>query len=209
MLLQLALDLCSSDEGIDVVNQVRDYIDIIEVGTPIMYREGENAVRKMADAFPEKKILADLKIMDAGEIEATDAFEAGADIVTVLGLADDSTIQGAIRAAKKFGGEILIDMINVPDIKLRGKELNKLGADYLCIHTGTDMQSFGADPFDSLKELSEVANNIAVAGGINLGTVEKATQLSPKIIIVGGGITSKDDKTSEAMLIKRIMEDAE
>ncbi len=46
------------------------------------------------------KVLADLKIMDAGGYEIMKAAEAGADIITVLGATDDSTIKGAVAEAK-------------------------------------------------------------------------------------------------------------
>ena len=65
--------------------------------------------------FPDKKCLADLKIMDAGKIEATSAFQRGADIVTVLGCADDQTVRGALEAAEAHGGLLMADLINVRD----------------------------------------------------------------------------------------------
>lgn len=57
-----------------------------------MIEEGLAAVRHLKARYPQQRVLADLKIMDAGEHEAQLAFSAGADIVTVLGLAADSTV---------------------------------------------------------------------------------------------------------------------
>lgn len=76
-------------------------------------------------------VLADLKIMDAGEHEANLAFAAGADIVTVLGVAHDETIQGVVQAARRFGGgkEVMVDLINTNNPAARAKEVAKLGVD--------------------------------------------------------------------------------
>ena len=78
MKLQLALDDITLEDALSLVRTVRDYIDIIEIGTPFVIEYGMEAVRVMKKEFPEKEILADLKIMDAGDYEAEEALKAGA-----------------------------------------------------------------------------------------------------------------------------------
>lgn len=113
MELQLALDLVNISEAKEVVQEVQEYIDIVEIGTPVVINEGLKAVKEIKEAFPSLKVLADLKIMDAGAYEVMKASEAGASIITILGATDDSTIKGAVEEAKKQGTQILVDMINV------------------------------------------------------------------------------------------------
>ena len=43
--------------------------------------------------------------------------EAGADIVTVLGASNDTTIRVSAEAAHKAGKKIMVDMIDVPDVE--------------------------------------------------------------------------------------------
>lgn len=105
MELQLALDLVDIPQGIALVKEVESYIDIVEIGTPIVINEGLHAVKAMKEAFPNLKVLADLKVMDAGGYEVLKASEAGADIVTILAVAEDATIKGAVEEAKKQGGK--------------------------------------------------------------------------------------------------------
>ena len=81
-------------DGLFILGKVIDYIDIIEIGTPFVYEYGMQAVRTMKEHFPDKEVLADMKIMDAGFYEAEEALKAGADYVTVLGVTDNLTIQG-------------------------------------------------------------------------------------------------------------------
>lgn len=100
MELQLALDLVNIPEAIELVKEVEQYIDVVEIGTPVVINEGLRAVKEIKEAFPQLKVLADLKIMDAGGYEIMKASEAGADIITVLGATDDATIKGAVEEAK-------------------------------------------------------------------------------------------------------------
>ena len=100
MKLQLALDDITLEEAMELVANVRDYVDIIEVGTPMVMEYGMAPVRELKKRFPDKKVLADLKIMDAGKYESEIAFKAGADYITVLGVTDDGTIEGCVEAKR-------------------------------------------------------------------------------------------------------------
>ncbi|MFJ5624976.1 3-hexulose-6-phosphate synthase [Peribacillus loiseleuriae] len=210
MKLQLALDLVNIPEGISVVREVEAYVDVVEIGTPVVINEGLRAVKEMKEAFPNLTVLADLKIMDAGGYEVMKASEAGAGIVTVLGATDDSTIKGAVEEARKHGSEILVDMINVKDIEQRAKEVDALGVDYICVHTGYDLQAAGENSFEQLRTIKRVVKNAktAVAGGIKLETLPEVIQAQPDLVIVGGGITGKDDKKAVAQEMQRLIKEA-
>ncbi|MGE8081206.1 3-hexulose-6-phosphate synthase [Peribacillus loiseleuriae] len=210
MKLQLALDLVNIPEGISVVREVEAYVDVVEIGTPVVINEGLRAVKEMKEAFPNLTVLADLKIMDAGGYEVMKASEAGAGIVTVLGATDDSTIKGAVEEAKKHGSEILVDMINVKDIEQRAKEVDALGVDYICVHTGYDLQAAGENSFEQLRTIKRVVKNAktAIAGGIKLETLPEVIQAQPDLVIVGGGITGKDDKKAVAEEMQRLIKEA-
>ncbi|MFJ7977877.1 3-hexulose-6-phosphate synthase [Peribacillus sp. NPDC096379] len=210
MKLQLALDLVNIPEGISVVREVEAFVDVVEIGTPVVINEGLRAVKEMKEAFPNLTVLADLKIMDAGGYEVMKASEAGAGIVTVLGATDDSTIKGAVEEAKKHGSEILVDMINVKDIEQRAKEVDALGVDYICVHTGYDLQAAGENSFEQLRTIKRVVKNAktAVAGGIKLETLPEVIQAQPDLVIVGGGITGKDDKKAVAQEMQRLIKEA-
>ncbi|MDU5947729.1 MAG: 3-hexulose-6-phosphate synthase, partial [Paenibacillus macerans] len=157
--------------------------------------------------FPSLKVLADLKVMDAGAYEVMKAAEAGADIVTVLGATDDATIRGAVEEAKKHNTKILVDMINVKDIETRAREIDALGVDYICVHTGYDLQAEGQSPFEQLRIIKNVVKNskTAVAGGIKLDTLPDVVKANPDLVIVGGGITGQADKKAVAAEMQRLV----
>lgn len=207
MKLQLALDDLALDEAVELTHKVEEYIDIIEIGTPFVYQEGMRAVQIFKERFPTKEILADMKIMDAGYYEAEEALKAGADYVTVLGVTDNLTIKGCIDAAEHYGKEIVVDMICVPDMPGRIRELEDLGAHGLAVHVGTDQQAAGRRPIDDLKVMAEHCRNakISVAGGISAETTPEYAALNPEVLIVGSGITHAADPALAAKEIKDSM----
>ncbi|MGD6842836.1 3-hexulose-6-phosphate synthase [Bacillus infantis] len=207
MELQLALDLVNIPEAIELVKEVEEHIDVVEIGTPVVINEGLKAVKEVKEAFPNLKVLADLKIMDAAGYEVMKASEAGADIITILGAAEDESIKGAVEEAKKQGKKILVDMIAVKDLKGRAKELDELGVDYICVHTGYDLQAVGQNSFEDLKTIKSVVKNAktAIAGGIKLDTLPEVVKAQPDLVIVGGGITSQDDKKAAASKMQEII----
>jgi 3-hexulose-6-phosphate synthase len=205
--LQLALDgdLSSS---LAVLAAVRPYIDIAEIGTPLIYREGVAAVKMLRAAYPDLTLLADLKIMDAGDEEAAIAFEAGADIVTVLGVTTDETISGAVAAARRYGGRVLADMMQVADMARRAARLLGLGCDWLCVHTAYDLQQGGATPLEHLRNLRARLPDapLAVAGGVKLTTLEGVLAFAPQIVVVGGAITRAAEPAAVARAMRERMQ---
>jgi len=146
-------------------------------------------------------------LLDAGEYEADIGFSGGADIVTVLAAADDATIRGAVAAARKNRKRIMVDMINVNDLQERAREIDALGADYICVHTAFDLQVSGNNPLEDLKKVKKVSKKagLAVAGGIKLETLAETVKERPEIIIVGGGITGRENRREIAAAMKKIM----
>lgn len=207
MKLQLALDELSLQESINIIKKIYDYIDIIEVGTPFIYREGLCAVKKIKKAFPKKEVLADMKIMDAGYYETKLALEAGADYVTVLAVTDILTIEGCLNAAEKFKGKIIADMIGVNNIEECVLKLEGLGVHGIAVHTGTDQQAVGRRPIDDLKTMSSCrkTSEIFVAGGIDPVSISEYLVYKPDVIIAGSGICCASNPFEVAKQMKEIM----
>ena len=206
MKLQIALDDLTMEEASALMDRVKEYVDIIEIGTPFVYQYGMGAVRFFKERFPDKEILADMKIMDAGYLEAEEALKAGADYVTVLGVTDLLTIKACIEAAEAYGKEVVVDMICVPDLEKRVSELEEVGAHGLAVHTGTDMQAAGRTPLLDLKAMSACARKakISVAGGIKAETVADYAAFGPEVLIVGSGICHAADPVAAAKEIYQL-----
>jgi 3-hexulose-6-phosphate synthase len=206
MRLQLALD-GSFPDSLAVLTRAKTYVDIAEIGTPLVFREGLEAARKLRHLFPDIILLGDLKIMDAGEEEAALAFDAGCDIVTVLGVAHDQTVSGAVSAGRRYGKQVMVDMMQVGDLVSRAQRLLELGCDYLCVHTAYDLQSSHESPLADLRLLRSALPDcrLVAAGGIKLETIDRVAALHPEIVVVGGAITRASDPAQAAQSIRERM----
>jgi len=205
--LQIALDMGSAARLIAIATQARAAIDWIEAGTPWILAEGMAPVRELRLAFPEKLIVADMKIMDGGYYEACLGFEAGADLVTVLGGASDATLAGTIRAARQHGRQVMVDLLQVQDLVGRAEQATDLGADYIGVHTAYDEQASGNNPLSALATLAGVkCAPLVVAGGLNLRTLAQVVAYSPAAVVVGSALTGAADPTQMAADIRRILD---
>jgi len=206
--LQLAFDVITTDKAILVLEELEGLIDIVEVGTPFIVEGGMKPVKEIRKRFPDQTILADVKIADGAKIEAKSAFEAGADIVTVLALAETQTIMDTVETARAYQKKVLVDMLAVKDIPTKTRELETIGVDYICVHNAFDIQSQGKNPLDELLILKQHIKTAkaAVAGGIKLQTLPGIVEAEPDIIIVGGAITNAADMRSTVKKMRKIME---
>ena len=204
MKLQLALDQIDLNACCALLDQIADLIDIAEIGTPLIMQEGAAAIRRVKGDFPQLEVLADLKIMDAGAHEAAIGFDAGADIVTVLGVAHDSTISGVIDQAGASQRQVMVDLIATPDAAQRAAQLDAIGADYLCVHTAYDIQSQSHDPLEELQRVQPLLRHgaMAVAGGVKPQIMPGLLPYNPAIVVVGGFITGHDDPRQAAQAIR-------
>ncbi len=203
--LQLALDFINLDRALKVAEEaVKGGVDWIEAGTPLIKSEGLEAVRRVKKSFPGHIILADMKTVDTGSMEVEIAARAGADVVILLGAADDMTIREAVEAGRRLGSKIMVDLLGVESPAARAIELERLGADYVCVHVGIDQQMRGMDPLRVLRQVVEAVHvPVAVAGGINSETVTSAAEAGASIVVVGGAITKAEDAEAATAAIKK------
>ncbi len=209
-ILQLALDHENLARALKAAKEaMAGGADWLEAGTPLIKSEGLDSVRALRREFPTATIVADMKIMDAGRLETECAAKAGANIIHVLGPASDPTINECIEAARRYDAKITVDLLGLGSTERmvqRAKEVERMGAYSVCIHTPIDMQMRGQLPFDDLKAIvSTVSIPIAVAGGINCETVVDAINGGATIIIVGGAITKSPDARKATETIKKVM----
>lgn len=205
MKLQLALDVLTLQDALSLARSVKDCVDRFEVGTPFLLEYGMEAVRRFRAAFPEKEILADTKIMDAGALEAESAFRAGADFVTVLAVTDRATTTACVEAARRAGGQVVADLICVEDLPGEAAALEAIGVHGLAVHVGVDQQARGRTSLGDLQAIRHCVRRaeVSVAGGISRSTLPDYCALRPDVLIVGGAIASASDPAGEARAIRQ------
>lgn len=193
------MDVLTTDAALTLAGQVAPYVDIIELGTPLIKAEGLRAVTAIKQAHPDKIVFADLKTMDAGELEADIAFTAGADLVTVLGTAGDSTIVGAVAAATKHNKGIVVDLIGVADKATRAREVIALGAEFVEMHAGLDEQAEEGFTLETLLSAGRSAQvPFSLAGGVSAATIASVQQAGASVAVAGGAIYGADDPAAAA-----------
>ncbi len=207
--LQLALDLLEAEKALKVALDTRDYIDILEAGTPLIKSTGISIVRLLKNLFPDKIILADMKTLDVGYVEVSMAASAGADIVSISGLAPDEVVKEAVRAAKEKNVFLMADLLGVKFQVERAIELKNLGVNMVCAHTAIDQEKSGVDIKEKVEMVKRIVDStkliVSAAGGITLETAGMMVKAGAKIIVVGRAITSNLEPRKVAADFKNII----
>jgi 3-hexulose-6-phosphate synthase len=210
-IIQISLDIINIDEALETAAMaVRAGFDWLEAGTPLILAEGLHGVKKLREAFPGVPIVADLKTMDGGYLEAEMMFKAGATHVVVMARAHEETIKCVVKAGKDFGGKVMGDNLACEDMVAAAKWLEDLGCDYIVHHIGYDerrgMAAKGRrmpSPLDKLKEVVAAVNiPVQAVGGLTLEQVVKCPEYGAPLVVLGAPVTIDADafKTADGNL---------
>jgi bifunctional enzyme Fae/Hps len=198
--LEVALDIPDWRRVEGIVRALpRSDAIIIEAGTPLIKRYGVEVVQKIHQLRPETVVVADLKTLDTGNLEARMAGDATADVVGFSALAPLKTMEKFIEECKKIGALSLMDTLNLPDPVGVLKKL-KVKPDIVELHRAIDVEQSQESEWGNIREIKRVCGNVlvAVAGGIRVNKVEKALNAGADILVVGRAITAAKDVTGAA-----------
>lgn len=197
--LQVAFDLTDLSAVLSVMDKlpINDHL-VLEAGTPLIKRYGLGVVREMRKVRPSSFIVADLKILDTGNLEARMAADETSDAVVVSGLASTATIDKAIEEANKTGIYVIIDMLNVdkPEIVLKSLK-NK--PDIVELHRAIDVEDT-AHAWGDIINIKKYCKLVAVAGGIREDNISEALAAGADILVVGRAITAAKDVEGAARI---------
>ena len=197
-IVQVSLDLPTLADALPIAEvAVRAGVDWLEAGTPLILGEGLHAVRALRQRFPEHPIVADLKTMDAGYLEAEMMFRAGATHVVVMGLAHPATIRNAVRAAREYGGYVMGDLMLHPDKPACARRMEALGVDYVIVHTGLDERNdeIGKSPLDDLPAVREaVSIPIQAVGGLSFEQAIRLPSLGAPLVVIGAPLVIENEE---------------
>jgi 3-hexulose-6-phosphate synthase len=207
--LQVAIDLLTTEDALALAAKVAPYVDIIELGTPLIKNMGSAVITAMKNAHPNKLVFADLKTADAGELEADIAFKAGADLVTVMGAAGNATIIGAVKAAKAHNKGVVVDTIGYPDRVKRAQEVIKLGVEFVELHAGLDEQwTAGYSIQVLIDEAARAGVPVSIAGGVNLTNISAVIKAGAQVAIAGAAIYGAEDPAAAAKALREAIDAA-
>jgi 3-dehydro-L-gulonate-6-phosphate decarboxylase len=201
--LQLALDTYDLPSALAPLQKAHPYLDVIEVGTILCLSEGMRAVRCIRSLFPEKTVLADVRIAEAGGLISKLAFDAGADWVTVVSGASLTTAEAVAKEARKRGGEVQIELTGEwhADMAAAWRDL---GIQQVITHRSRDGEAksgaltWTEREFDEIRSLAAMGFKVSVTGGVSVKDFRLFVDVPVYIFIVGRGIYKADDPATAA-----------
>ncbi len=196
-IVQLSLDLTSLDEALATAAvAVEAGVDWLEAGTPLLLAEGLHAVERLRRRFADRPIVADLKTMDGGYLEAEMMAKAGADFVVVMGRAHEATIRRVVDAGRTYGVKVMGDNLGADDRVACARWMEQLGVDVIVHHIGFDERNMikGLSPLD---ELDAVVNAVSVpvqaVGGLSIAQAIACASRGAPLVVIGAPLVIDGD----------------
>ena len=193
-IVQISLDIVDLDEALETARTaIRSGVDWLEAGTPLIIAEGMHGVRALRAEFPDVPIVADLKTMDGGWLEAELMAKAGATHVVVMARAHEETIRCVVKAGRDLGIEVMGDNLGCEDMVAGARYLADLGCDYVVHHIGFDERNGYADrgermpsPLDQLREIVEAVDvPVQAVGGLSLEQAVNTPEYGAPLVVIG------------------------
>jgi 3-hexulose-6-phosphate synthase len=210
IIVQISLDFTSIPKALETARlAVRSGVDWLEAGTPLIISDGMNSIRALRAEFPEAPIVADLKAMDGGRIEAQMAAKAGATHVVVMERAHPETIKAMVQAAKDFGLKVMGDNLAAEDRVIAAKRLEDLGCDYVIHHIGYDerrgLAAMGKpypSPLDQLRAVvAAVEVPVQAVGGLSTEQAIRTPEFGARLVVLGAPLIEGSNLEDQLRLV--------
>lgn len=204
-IVQVSLDLTDINEAMEMAHTaMRAGVDWLEAGTPFILAEGLHGVKALRKEFPHTPIVADLKTMDGGYLEAEMMAKAGATHVVVMARAHAETIKCVVQAGRDFGAVVMGDNLGCPDMVQGARELEELGCDMVIHHIGYDERRGIAaqgkrapNPLDQLRDVVDaVSVPVQAVGGLTLEQAIKSPEYGAPLVVIGAPLAIDADSFS-------------
>lgn len=198
MKLQIAFDLTDFDRSLQIAQEVHEYADILEVGSLLIYKYGDQAVMRFRERFPQTAILADAKIADRGKEAAHIFAAAGADWISVVAGAGRNVVHAVCQSAHESGKKVMLDLIDANSLGQSALEARSMGADAILFHkpADDDAQLTFLDRWDMVRQNTQLP--IYVSAAITRENIHEILAISPSGIVIGKAITDADNPRQEA-----------
>lgn len=198
MKLQISFDSLDLERNIDVARQVKEYADVLEIGSLPIFKYGVAAIERFRKEFPDKLLFADTKIVDCGRDAASIFSQAGADWFSVVAGTSREVIHGACSKAHDLGKKVILDLIDSGTQGQEALEAKSLGVDALLFHQSYDK----GDSLIFLEEWEMVRGNsilpIFISAKISRDNIDQVLSIKPDGIVVGKAIMDSTDPATEA-----------
>lgn len=208
--LQIALDTNSIASALRPINKAIEEVEVIECGTILILHEGIRAVREIRALYPEKTILADVRIAEAGSIIAKACFEAGADWVSCVAGASLVTIAQVVQVAKEYGGEVQVELNDDHYTLEKAKQWRAAGVEHVIVKRSRDLEAagtlkWGEQDIQRIADLKALGFTVSVTGGIKPHEIDVFKDSAVDIVIAGRSILQAEDPKAAAAVFQAAM----
>lgn len=204
--LQLALDTTVFADALRPLNRAIAQVDVIECGTILILAEGLRVVREVRALYPDKTILADVRIAEAGSLIARNCFDAGASWVSVVAGASLLTVEQVVRVAEECGGEVQVELGETYDVE-RARAWRRLGVKHVIVKRSRDREaagdlSWGAEDLARISELHDIGFTVTITGGVTVDDLDTFAGVPVGVVIAGRAIVQADDPLESAAALQ-------
>ena len=210
--LQVALDALDLPGALGPLQKAAPHVDIIECGTILVLCEGYRAVRAIRALFPDKRILADVRIAEAGAKIARLAFESGADLVSCVAGASLTTIEQVCRVAAEFDGEVQVELADEWYDAERARAWRDAGVRHVIVKRSRDREAAGDlswkdEDMDRVDELAAMGFTVTITGGVSAEDLPAFAGRRVGIVIAGRAIVGAADPAAAARRLRRTLDE--
>jgi len=205
--LQVALDTYDLPSALGPLQQAAPYVDVIECGTILVLCEGFASVRAVKALFPDKPVLADVRIAEAGSKIARLAFQAGADLVSCVAGASLTTIEQVCRVAEDLGGEVQVELADEWYDAGCARAWRDAGVRHVIVKRSRDREAAGdlswkSQDLDRVDELAAMGLTVTITGGVNVADLPAFAGHPVGIVIAGRSIIASADPAGSARALR-------
>jgi len=206
--LQIALDSFDLPSALGPLQKASANVDVIECGTILILCEGYRAVRVVRALYPDKPVLADVRIAEAGSKIARLAFEAGADLVSCVAGASLTTIRQVCKVAEEFGGEVQVELADEWYDPERARRWREIGVQHVIVKRSRDREAAGdlswkPEDLARIDELASIGFTVTVTGGVSAQDLPAFAGKPVGIVIAGRAIVEAEDPAAAAAALQQ------
>lgn len=201
--LQIALDTADLPSALAPLQKAAEHIDIIECGTILILAEGTRSIRAIRALFPDKDILADVRIAETGSKIARMVFEAGASLVSCVAGASLATIDQVCQVAREYGGQVQVELADEWFDAARARQWRDLGVEHVIVKRSRDREAAGdlswkSEDLDRIELLADMGFTVTITGGVTPQDLGSFAGRRVGIVIAGRAIVGAKDPEAAA-----------
>lgn len=199
MKLQVSFDGLDLEKAIALATSLQEHADIFEIGSLLMYKHGISAIQEFRTAFPQKTLLADVKIADRGKEAAQLCLNAGADWITVLAGTNRNVIHAVCTTAHDLGKKVMLDLLDASSLGQSALEAQGLGVTALLFHrpAAEHAQAISLEQWEMVKGNTKLP--IFIATHVTRENINQLVALQPGGIILGKSATESPLEEVQAL----------